>query len=336
MQSLNLNYLRRFGAEIEINAFDMRNRPAGHSEGRLPEGIHQVALTLGRKVNGGVRVHKWSYDHNNTEWVVKPDSSCGMEVCTPVLKGWLGVRELCSGIMALSEDPRVSADDRCSFHVHVDMSDLSEREVATVLTWWVKCEAVFMDSVPFSRKLNQYCQLLSQSEIFQSVEDELYSHDTLIRRLGHCKYYSVNTYHYNSNRRKTVEFRIMDSECCLDPWMAKNWVRLLIHFVEMALRRGSPNEYSPGDPWTGYCWLDPREVFELLGFGGNFALSEGLREVRDWFVERLYMNVHDTPSVGAMSEAMRTVSESQITVLFQELGRAGADFPDIFSESSRI
>lgn len=336
MQNLNLNYLRRFGAEIEINSFDLRNRPVGYADGKLPDGIHNVALLLRKKLNKGVKVHKWSYDHNNTDWILKPDSSCGMEVCTPVLKGWLGVQEICKAIEALSVDTRITADERCSFHLHVDVSDLHEKDVASILTWWVKCEPVFMDSVPASRKVNQYCQLLGQSEIFHSVEDELYNPDIIIRRLGYSKYHTINTYHYNCNRRKTIEFRIMDNDCCLDPWMAKNWIRLVIHFVEMAIKRGMPNEYYPGDPWSGYCWLDPVEVFEFLGFNHNYILSEGLQEVCEWFVDRLYLNVNDTDSVGVMSDQVRKISEGQISKLFNEYGNMEVDFSDIFDEKSRI
>lgn len=335
-QNIDLNYLRRFGAEIEINAFDLRNRPVGHADGKLPDGIHYVANLVRKSLQKSVKVHKWSYDHNNTDWVIKPDSSCGMEICTPVLKGWVGVMEICKVIQALGEDHKIVADERCSFHVHVDVSDLTEKEVATILTWWVKCEPVFMDSVPASRKRNQYCQLLGQSEIFKSVEDELYSPETIIRRLGCCKYYTINTYHYTSNKRKTIEFRIMDSECCLDPWMAKNWIRLIIHFIEMAIKKGMPNEYCPGDQWSGYCWLDPIDVYQFLGANSSNNLSCGTRQVLEWFTDRLYLNVADTFDTGVMSHKIRMISEIQISELFGVYGRMESEYNDIFDEKFRI
>ena len=42
-ENIDINNLRRFGAEIEINAFDFRNRPLGHNDGILPEGTYYVA-----------------------------------------------------------------------------------------------------------------------------------------------------------------------------------------------------------------------------------------------------------------------------------------------------
>ena len=128
----------------------------------------------------------------------------------------------------------------------------------------------------------------------------------------------------------------MDGDCCLDPWNAKNWIRLIIHFIEMSLKKGMPNEYHPGDPWSGYCWLDPKDVFEFLGFGGNYNLSNGLQQVCEWFVDRLYLNVSDTCKIGVMSESARCVADRQISDLFSIYGKMEADFTDVFDEKFRI
>jgi hypothetical protein len=329
--SLDLNIYRRFGVEIEINAFDGRNRP---SDGGLPDGSHYVAALVNRHSGKPVRIHKWAYDHNNTAWIVKPDSSCGIEVCSPVLKGWLGVMEVCRVIDGFDGDGRVVSDDRCSFHVHVDVSDLTEREVATVITWWVKCEAVFIDSVPMSRKRNQYCQLLAQSDIF-SAEGDFMSGESLIRRLGSCKYFTINTYHLYNDKRKTIEFRIMDSECCVDAHAAKNWVRLLLHFVERAITAGMPDHYRQGDPWTGYCWLDPKDVFSMLGFSGRHELSPGLTSVKGWFLNRLFANCWDTIDSGVIGLRARSPAHSQIEEM--HAGKPCGQFcEDVFDELHRV
>lgn len=326
--SLDCRSLRRFGAEIEVNAFDLQNRPNNPSE--LPKGTPEIALIVQQATGNNVRIHKWAYDHNNMVWAIKPDSSCGIEICTPVLKGWSGLMEACKVVDSLGK-ANISADDRCSFHVHVDVSDLKNNEIAKIITWWVKCEAVFMDAVPASRKRNQYCQLLGQSEIFERVEDEFYNDEALIRRLGLCKYYTINTYHLYNNKRRTLEFRIMDSEACIDPWEAKNWIRLVLHFVERALKSGMPNPYVSGDPWSGYCWLDPKDVFAFLGFDDKFVLSPGLLQVRNWFLERLSIHVQYVFKQGVMSLSVRRISARQIEELEKRFGDDGS--PNYYYDS---
>jgi hypothetical protein len=335
-EHINLNCLRRFGSEIEINAFDFRNRPVGHNEGRMPEGTHYIANLVQKSSGKIVKIHKWSYDHNNSNWIIKPDSSCGIEICTPVLKGWVGLMETCRVIDALGNDNKVHADDRCSFHVHVDVSDLSEQELATVITWWIKCEPVFMDSVPINRKRNQYCQLLGQSEIFENVEDGFHPNDYLIRRLGSCKYYTINTYHYHNNKRKTIEFRIMDGDCCLDPWISKNYIRLLLHFIDRALKHGMPSSYYPGDKWSGYCWLDPRDVFDFLGFNEKHVLSPACKQVHEWFLDRLHMNCNYSHNHGIMGNNARRYAYKEIEDLCAEYGDININHDDIFSDKFRI
>jgi hypothetical protein len=335
-ENIDINNLRRFGAEIEINAFDFRNRPLGHNDGILPEGTYYVANLVQKSSEKIVKIHKWAYDHNNSDWIIKPDSSCGIEICTPVLKGWAGLMETCKVIDALGNDNKINADERCSFHVHVDVSDLSEQELANIITWWIKCEPVFMDSMPTSRKRNQYCQLLGQSEIFERVEDGFHSNDYLIRKLGCCKYYTINTYHYYNNKRKTIEFRIMDGECCLDPWTAKNYIRLLLHFIDRALKFGVPNSYYSGDPWSGYCWLDPRDVFDFLGFNSKYNLSPGLTQVYEWFLDRLHLNCNYEKSNGIMGSSARRFAQKEIEDMCAEYGEMSINYDDIFNPNFRI
>lgn len=328
---------RRFGVELEINSFDMRNRPIGYEEGKLPEGIYYIGNLVKKISNEMVLIHKWGNDHHNDSWVVKPDGSCGMEICTPVLKGWHGLMRVCHVAEGLSKDEKVSSDGRCSLHLHIDVSDLSELELNAVLTWWIKAEAVFMDAMPSNRKRNQYCQFIGQSDLIDSVEDDLYGSETLMRKLGICKYYSINTYHYQNRKRKTIEVRIMDNECCLNPWTTKNWVRLVLHFIERVIRRGLPENYKSNDQWSGYCWLDPKDVFELLGFlPDQYDLSPGLQQVRLWFLSRLFSYGRNSGLAGAMSDQGRKISIEQVDELRAALGEEGViSAEEIYSEKFR-
>lgn len=333
LPKLELENYYRFGAEMEINAFDNLNRPLGYLNGELPAGIHYVGNLVQKTTHGKVTIHKWGNDHHNESWVVKPDGSCGMEVCSPVMKGWTGLMEICRVAEAFKYDAKIKADNRCSFHVHVDVSDLTERQLATILTWWIKCEPVFMDSVPALRKKNQYCQFIGLTDLF-NVKSGLLSSASLISRLGQCKYYTINTFHYHNRRRKTIEFRIMDGECCKDPWMTKNWIRLLLHFIQRSLAIGMPLNYEGNDAWSGYCWLDPFDVFKFLGFSlYQYELSPALSQVRSWFVERLMQNSKNSNFQGVFGDFARQISISQIENLNLTIPKENID---VYSSKFRI
>lgn len=310
---LSLNYFRRFGIEAEINAFDLRSRPLGfeYDKELLPDGIFQVANLIQKVVKSRTVVQKWGNDHNNQAWIVKPDGSCGLEICSPVCKGWNDLKIICKVVQSLQASDKITADERCSLHVHVDVSDLSTQQAANILTWWVKCEPVFMDSVPDRRKKNRYCQCIGQTDLLANIEEGLLAPNVLISKLGHCKYYTINSFHYNAKNRNTLEFRIMENTASKNPWLIKNWVKLLIHFVERAAAI-APKNYVAGDPWTGYCWMDPHDVFKFLGF--DQSLSPGLEQVRGWFLGRLIKN-QDSDLPGVFGKKARIFARKQIEEL---------------------
>lgn len=254
---------RRFGVEIEINALDERACPAS---GTMPNGIFKVAEAVRKATGAAVIVHKVGHDHHNADWVVKPDGSCGIEIASPVSKGEYGLKTI-SAVMAALKALGARADERCSTHVHVDVTDLSDGELENVLAWWVATEPVWIDSVPGCRKRNRYCT--TPAEDLLPGRHDL---DELLRRLG-TKYYSANAFHLKNFRRRTVEFRLF--EACLDGGPASQWVRLLLRFVERA---------KLSHPGAG-GWLGPKDLFALLGFHGPLTAKDRL--LRDWFVDRL-------------------------------------------------
>ena len=336
-EKLNLNYTRRFGVEIELNSLDGRNRPIGYEDGVLPEGIHYIGNLVQKLSKENVLIRKWGNDHHNNLWILKPDASCGIEVCTPVMKGWSGVLRTCKVVEGLSKDKKIKSDNRCSFHVHVDVSDLKESQVASIISWWIKCEPVFLDSVPACRKINSYCQFLGLTNLFEDTEEIVPK--VLLKKVGSCKYYTVNAFHYYNKKRKTLEFRIMNSSCCLDPWMAKNWIRLILHFVEMSILRGLPVSFQKKDRWSGLCWLDPFDVFDFLGFTSDlYEVSPGIQQVRSWFASRLQFQSINTPLNGVMSNNGRQIAQNQIGLLYETFSPHLLSISeyDIYNENFRI
>lgn len=290
IQPLSFQSDRRFGIEYEVLAFDGKSRPDG---GGQPLGIQVIAMIVHRAVPSD-QVDLKGYEHtdNNTAFVVKPDSSCGVEVCTPILKGWNGLQRAVKVADAFRKDEQIKVDLRCSVHEHVEIVDLDQTQLGNIVAWWLKVEQVFMDSVPTSRKQNRYCVPLTRRQFVQ--HDTKIAGNELVKKVGQVKYLSANTNQYIKSGRKTIEFRIGEGEGCKDPFYVKCWTRLLIHFVEQAKNRPFPSNFD-GTPWSSFLWLDPKDTFSMLGFDDDHELSPGLRQVRNWFIARLQKNMENTP-----------------------------------------
>lgn len=306
---LSFNSQRRFGVELEINAFDKRPRP---EPGKRPAGIEHVNRIVQENTEEGSEIKDYEHTQENSRWVVKPDSSCGIEICTPPLKGWRGIRKVCKVVEAFSLDPKICVDKRCSVHVHVEVADLCEAEIASVIVYWIKAEQVFLDLVPTERKRNRYCQSIDMTSLFE-VESQLPPSE-IIKRVGDVKYYTLNSNQMRrtNNQRKTLEFRIIEGQGCKDPFLCKNWVRLLLHFVEMTCRRPLPAPYKSNDPWTGFSIFDPKHVMEVLGFNNDppsYELSSGLTQTRNWMLARLIHYINHSKDKGPRWKALEELQE---------------------------
>jgi hypothetical protein len=285
---------RRFGVEIELN----RLQTVGWDKPDIPEGMYEVGQIVVDKLGELVEIKKYGHTHHNNNWVLKPDSSCGLELVTPVLRGWNGIERLMKVVEGVSDDERIEADDRCSLHVHAEVSDCTVEGVARVLSWWLKCEPVLMDAFPPRRKRNKYCQFVNFGQEFK-LDTEM-TPEEMIREFGQTesKYGSINTLHLNKGRRPTMEFRLGENIMCRDPYAVKNWVRFILHFIDITSKRPLPAKYEEGNIWTGWHWLDPVDVMKVLALDGE--LSPGLTQVRDWFLARLLRYTGDASWPGAM------------------------------------
>jgi hypothetical protein len=284
------DYCRRFGVEAEVNAFDGLSRPA--QKDTLPAGIQVVANVVAQTLNTRCEIYNWfngqEATNSNSFWVVKPDGSCGMEVCSPVSKGLLGINQGAKVVAAMRDSGVITSDHRCSLHVHTEVADLTTAQIGSVLAYWIKCEYTMLLAMPDRRKKNRYCQPIGMSDLLRV--DQLLIPSLLINRLGAYKYYTANAFHYSRNKRPTLEFRIADEEACMNPSYFRNWCKLIVHFVEVASSTNYPRDYRPDDPMSGYMWLYPEDTLKFLGFDKPDSLCPELRETRDWFIRRIHDN----------------------------------------------
>lgn len=298
---------RRYGIELELNAFDGKNRP---DPGKKPEGIDYIANLVTNASEEACDIRDYEHTVNNNRWVVKPDSSCGLEVCTPIYKGWAGIKKVAKVVDAFRVDPKIKADHRCSVHAHIEVSDLSKEQLASVIVHWIKIEPLIMDAMPTERKRNRYCQFMGMTSLFQ--HDSVYSAGDIIKKVGNVKYYTMNSNQMCQNNRPTIEFRTIEGAGCRDPYLIKNWIRFLIHFVEMASKRPMPSKYKEGDSWSSFCWLDTEDAMRLLGFSDNpqqYELSKGLQQTRNWFLARLNRYMSQDTEYGPRYYAYRELQD---------------------------
>lgn len=245
----------RFGVEIELDALDGRDfsaRPL--SPGEMPEGTDLVAETAA-SVGAEVQVHGWRHNHNNSVWVCKPDSSCGIELCSPVLdESRMG--EVLAVMDALASRPEITSGPNCALHVHVDASQFisglpeSSESLCAILAWWVKCEAVMLDSVPPTRRNSRFCRCIGLTDLFS--HDEKVVPCMAVSKLQD-KYLTLNTHHLVGRKRNSIEFRILEGT--KDSRLCRSWLEFVLGFVRGSVAAGIPNEYT---------WVSLEDVERLV------------------------------------------------------------------------
>ena len=328
---IELKSKRKFGVEFEVNSFDNRDFikfPLNKDLQELPYGSYEIANLISNNISKKTVVKTFERTHNNNFWVVKPDRTCGIEICSPVLTK-RSINKICKLCDLFKKDKNIIADERCSFHVHVEIFDKKYDDILEmnkiffkIISYWIKFEAVFLDSVPEQRKMNPYCKSIGLSGIFDYYyhNNDLYLYN-VIKKLGEHKYYTINCFQYFSIRkRNTIEFRIAENNACIDSKFAKNWVKLLLHFVECAIQAPDILPYN-GDPRTGFCWLDLLDLVEFLKLSNNYNISKELKEVRNWFIARIFKNVTNNNKMNNVwSIGTRKNTLNQLSFLKKEFG----------------
>lgn len=268
---MNTKELLKFGVEIELKSLDNRDfsiRPL--VRGEEPHGISKVAKIVS-EIGVKVDIRGWEHNHDNETWICKPDSSCGIELCSPVFERG-NFQELTQVLNALQKHPEIKIDDRCSFHVHIGITSGDLVCFASPLAWWIKCEHLFVDSVPRHRKQNKYCRFIGKTSLFNDFE--LVLPDIIIGKLSD-KYLTANSFHFFNKKRSSLEFRLCEGT--KDPSVALNWIDVILNFVDRAIHKGLPEDYR---------WMTVKEIFDFLDFDSVNKIC-----LKKWLAERLLKNM---------------------------------------------
>lgn len=302
---------RRFGVELEYNAFDKLDRSI--SENDLPSGIFSYAKEISKRLKTHVEVGKWHYTNDNKNWVIKPDASCGLEVCSPVLRGTQGLRDIAKVVKVLSSGKNTSADERCSLHIHVEIADFTWQDILSLFKTWVCCELFFYFMTSPKRWLNPYCQPIGFSLPIENIS--LMNYNDVYELLGNYKYFAINLFHYKKGKRQTVEFRIMGNQACLDPEESQKWCELILMFVHRVKDRQGDIARNKNIEY----WPIPEvlQFLDLKYFADN-------KEMLLWVVDKLN-NLIDNKTLFDKYNQQRYIWEELVFKSQDDL-RAGIDF----------
>lgn len=213
---------RRFGVEIEHN------------------GISLDATARALRGAGFDVVHEGWTHRVCREWKVVPDSSCGNEAVTPIMRGSAGFASLKTAMGALrSAGARV--DVRCGMHVHLDMSDLTGPEIARLVALYVSHQDDIDNLLPRSRRGNTYARRVDAGELDTILDSFTRFGIAPARWSQDRRYRTINVMAFP----KYGSIEVRQHQGTLNFTKARAWVLLMMALVEVA-RQGRGAEVMHG------------------------------------------------------------------------------------------
>ena len=201
----------------------------------------------------GIDCYVESYNHTTRgHWKIVYDSSItatsthqySFEIVSPPLEGQDGLDEA-EKVARILHENGCSANVSCGFHVHVDASDLSKKEVANVVRGWMRNEWIIETLIPHSRRGDSfYCKNLVEDYVDYTRDYEKRQYDEIanredsmealidfvnpVRGNRNDRYTKLNLVAYR--RHQTIEFRYHSGTA--HPEKVIKQIQFCIAFVE--------------------------------------------------------------------------------------------------------
>lgn len=187
--------------------------------------------------DAGYDARSEGYHHDVTPyWKVVEDGSIDgrspFEAVSPVLRGEDGILEARTVARALNR-AGAQVNRSCGLHVHVDVSDFTPTELATIVLRYSRFLNDIDTWMPRSRRNgnNEWCRSISEWANILDERNRLDDYDIHLQDLTHNqpgRYSLLNL--MPLSRQGTIEFRQHGGT--LNPSKIENWVRFLLYFVE--------------------------------------------------------------------------------------------------------
>jgi hypothetical protein len=293
---------RRFGVELEVSNNLSKQEIGGIiNEYEFFYGLKKKNV----KVTSGIE--GWAQTRDNAYWHVKFDRTCG-----PLGKkldyGWEIASYIGSGVEDVNHISRLArflqnagaeVNLNCGLHVHVEVKDFNDYKMGVLLSRWLKIENFLLMACHPSRTNNQYCMPIRRKigrnykwyscNDPEAVWNTLCPYDLSVHN-NYDKRVTLNTIGFATATinpfftRNTVELRL--PECLLDELHVKNWIRLIVNFVETSHKtKIGPQDIKPA--------INIQEALTFLGLSGEeefLFLCPDLISTKIWFLRKIIQN----------------------------------------------
>ena len=269
---LEFNEERTYGVEIEFLDSSKYSKS-------------QIAAALNRVVN----CQNTGYTHEvMASWKLTTDSSCGLELVSPILKGRNGLEQIEKVCKVLNE-LEIKVDKTCGLHVHHGVNDYGTEDFKKLCIFYTRFEKGFDEVMPLSRRANknQYCRGFASRSSWRTDDETVAQIAETIERIKKAnsveeltnmfcsRYYKVNLQSFV--KYGTVEFRHHSGTTEADKII--NWVKL----TQLVLERCKQGKVAAKYETTKD---NLKDIFWATGIYRSGKVAEEFKAVAKFYVER--------------------------------------------------
>jgi len=245
------NQERTFGVEIEFFL----------KQGDRMSAVNKVVDAV---LDRGVEIVWENYTHRTTRhWKLVYDASVayeGLEIVSPVLKGFEGLAELKKVTEALDE-VGAKVNRTCGLHVHHDASDFTVKSFKNLYGLYARFEDTIDSMVAPSRRGSNNSMCMSPRTNLEQLKT-VKSVDEIVGRVYSDRYIKLNCQSFR--RHGTIEFRHHQGTTNYEKMEA--WIVLTQMMVERSvnsniqLKEGADDYFNFKKVIRGYAWMGADEI----------------------------------------------------------------------------
>ena len=210
------------------------------SRTHIPDDVPYGVLTIGIEIEVNDLSYAQRREVESHYWEIVSDSSCGLEIKSPVLHERNFSQELRALLSDIKADGRPPIDRRCGVHVHIGAQDMSWQDLRKVMALWAQLEEWIYDRLAPSRRNGIMCPPTDWLASRILACDSQHEMDDIIyggrvprkhEKYDDARYFGINCHSYYY--RGTIEFRA--HQASLNARKISYWVDFLCRLCHYAI-----------------------------------------------------------------------------------------------------